>query len=505
LTELVRVTQLFSPPAGGGAQLSLPYVGAFWKEDQIGERIIRMGGFTTNKSWAAVVTFMDGRWDGNNGDGVLLDKEMLDNTSLNGRGISFTSSMTPQDAENYKLSASSGSKMITGTTDGTGIIMFRAGLQTTGFVKATYTKSSKWDATDTPTYTGTSYPARYAVVTLYYNNLTKAMNLFLRQGGYADYLMRNGDYGAGYLNSASRPHAKRFSPYNLTIAAPLNRQIYLYGSSSGGVTASKFTDYPTQAGALFQFVSNSTANPNGLRYAWDASTNPKAHTGIISNTTWGDVPRSTGSIPPPPYPDYWTDPNTKLGVTNETCPPNYHRPTDGVTHTEELHNGPAVAASELRHSLFLNPLIGYASRQTPQWSHPLEVGGNTDNAVWGYYADGFFDRRQIVNGVGITPGTASSVSTGNVNIAHIGMLFYNDAPDSKASLFFPAAGERMNGTASVYSDAGNLELTGAQGSYWTSSAKQPNGYSMSIFNYVVCIEVNNPNRACGYSVRCVRN
>jgi len=475
------------------------WVGAFWRASETGERIIRIA-HTGN--WFAVVTEYDGRWDPADGDGVVLSK-----TPTSDPGVSFTSAKIPATGlavENYQVL---GSSSVNGVAAGE--IYLRIGLQKTG--TAGPKKSSKWTYSNNPDY-NTTFPARYATVAVYYGST--AHLLYLRQGEGDDYVMRNGDYGGGGLNSTIRPHAVRFSPYNLTIPTPLNRQIYEYGKTTGGVIASTFTDYPTQAGALFQFVSL-----NLIRYAWDASTNAKVHP-PATNAQWATVPDD--AVAPSPPDDYWTDPIRQLGITNETCPTGYRRPSDGVTHTWELHNPPVLAASEFRYSLWKNPECGYSnfSSTIPLFSASLDYnGGNTDNAVWGYYADGFFDRRQIVNGVGAGAGTASSVSTGNVNIAHVGMLFYNDYPDSKASLFFPAAGERLGGGDSApFSNAGDLNLTGAQGRYWSCSAKQPNAYLMTIPNIPkptiapaipipnAYMEVFSPNnRALGLSIRCVRS
>jgi hypothetical protein len=89
--------------------------------------------------------------------------------------------------------------------------------------------------------------------------------------------------------------------------------------------------------------------------------------------------------------------------------------------------------TEVRQSLWYNPPSGNDNSNT--------------NVSFGFYADGFFDRRARVTPPGTTPGANSVVSyhdstntTLNRLIAAKGGLFFN--PNTYASLFFPIAGER---------------------------------------------------------------
>jgi hypothetical protein len=72
--------------------------------------------------------------------------------------------------------------------------------------------------------------------------------------------------------------------------------------------------------------------------------------------------------------------------------------------------------------------------------------GNYTNSVFGYYADGFFDRRR----------TEAFHSTNNWSVAtnplqsfvaHAGRVFFN--PVNNASLFFPGAASRGSGLAAI--------------------------------------------------------
>ena len=431
-----------------GTVLPNTYVGAFWKHDQTGERIIRITGITTANAgaWTASVGWYDGQWNAADGDGIVLSAS----STLDG-SVSFTSDITPGDAELYPVTG--GTPTVSGTITGIGTnntIMFRIGLQK----KFTTAFSEK-----TPDYT-TTFPARYAVVLLSYKNNTLIQKIFIRQGEGPDYLMRGNDLpGAGSdITSRSASQCKQFSPYNLT-ATSLNQQAGYNGNEPNpGI----FTDYPSKAGTLFQWANNNTGY---TRYAWNAYTSGTL--GGINSTLWNTSPST-----------YW---NALKGV-HETCPSGYRRPTDGKT--DGADTGPTMTLSEMRQSLYLTPKLG--------------IGVNSsDNSVWGYYADGFFDRRQITGGpVSSTySGTNSSVSRGNNQIAHTGCLFYN--PYNNASLFFPAAGTRY-----IYDSA--LWYAGASGFYWSGSSNSTTTAWFLLLSSDGASQSNN-GRPYAFSVRCVKD
>jgi len=444
------------------APVTNPYVGAFWRASEIGERIIRITGLNGANlgPWTAVVAEYDKRksdlWDPAGGDGVVL--AIVDKSDTR---ISSVNSDTAGDAESFPVN---GANIIYGNANSTDdYILFRIGLQKTGVTVAGKSRSSVWDYTDTPTYTGTSFPARYAVVYLYYGTPVKLFKFYLRQGEGADYVMRDGDLnGSGIAVADNRSFARRFSPYNLkdpsngtpstltTTAVPQ----YDTGLPVGG---GQFTEYPTQAGHFLR---------------WNYSRQPFASytpTGIISG--WTGTQYGSEAL--------WNASHI------ETCPSNYRRPQDG---NPASHNsGGPIAGSEFRQSLFLNP-------------HPAQNSDDINyvNTRWGYYADGFFDRRLRVNGAsGGNPGTGSSVSTGDEQIAHAGLLFTN--PYSNASLFFPAAGNRR-------ANDGMLYYSGYFGDYWSSSSSSmasiQRAWSLHIFRNFA--EMDEAARTNGFSIRCVR-
>jgi hypothetical protein len=395
-----------TPPLGVNT-----YVGAFWRANQIGERIIRIeaGANSANYGkWTAAVKWMDPRWG--IGDGIVLSMDDLDTSSLLDRGISFTSDMNPDaygSPEDYPVIGCM--TTVNGEVSATNKSMvFRIGL------KSAYNPTA-------------NYPARYAVVLLSYANNTKHQKIFLRQGEGDDYLMLNSDpISTGGLSV--RTACRKISPYNLT-APTLDARVDAPGTVPA-VNPGTFTDYPTQSGALFLWASPLTQFDGSGRWA----NNP--HTSVASS--WNGGYALT----------YW---NT-LAATIEACPPGYHRPNDGSMSGDE--NSGSIANSEIRQSLFWRPVT------SQNYTNDLS------NSLVGYYADGFFDRRRTVNGLG-SGANNTTVASGTRNIAHIGRLFFNPIESSdhyNASLFFPFGGVR-NATL-----GGQLVNTGTDGGYWTSTA-----------------------------------
>jgi hypothetical protein len=367
------------------------YVGAFWRHNQIGERVIRLtnAGLTaTNQgAWSAEVAWMDSRWGED--DGIILAPG--DSKAL----TVGTDNLTPYDANAENFLVPGNSAFVSGRIDNVNKdIVFRIGL------KSAYK----------PT---VAHPARYAVVLITYGG-DKTQKLFLRQGEHDDYLMAPSDPAS----TGARTNAVKFSPYNLK-ASTLYSPVDVSGTYPA-VNPGYFTDFPSQAGVFFQWAATDTRE----RLAWP----PIGY----SVTNWASSYSTS----------YWSP----IASTQETCPAGYRRPTDGSTSAAESGN---VANSEVRHSLWSLPKAGL-------------FGSDKTNNFWGYYADGYFDRRLIVN---TADATLSAVSYTKNNAAYIGCLFFNPTTDSdhyNASLFFPAGGWR--------DAAGTLVGSGRGGHYWTSSA-----------------------------------
>jgi hypothetical protein len=308
------------------------------------------------------------------------------------------------------------------------------------------------------TSTNTGDP-RYGRIILRYNNNTKYQFLYIRQGEEADYVFSTTDTyddpSTSVVESIPRSLAQKFSVYNLTASSLTDNSPYYVAIASRG---SLFVDYPTQAGAFFQW-----AGTNGYERRAYHPTNPATS----SVTDWKNL-----------YPsNFWDD----FNGTHETCPTNWHRPDDGSTSAYQVTSG-NISVSEIRQSLYAVPKDG---------NTPMD---ETTGRAWGYYADGYFDRRQIVNAVGSNAASNSAVSVSTKDVAYIGILCTN--PASGASLFMPAVAYYRFRTNGVLDYSGNI------GNYWSSSAFQL-GDGWSLLFDSGRLEQSYSTRAHGLTVRCV--
>ena len=432
----------------------IPYIGAFWRAEETGERIIRiknMHSLGNDGAWTASVTWLDGRW-GN-------DRPVLGNATLaelTARGIY---SDAPGNAEDYPVTTRT-TKVIGNTSEGAPDIIFRIGVtqpftEDKGFIP---------DGPTAPNYT-TTWPARYGIITVTYNNNTKSFKMYLRHGEGADYVMRPEDAinSGGMSNPAgpgARPSAVRFSPYNLTdpnhnteldFANMTTPATGLIGPRGGA-----FVDYPTQAGYFFQFNFSTRAFHPSSPYT-------------IAN--WGaDI-----------GPAVWS------ATRDETCPIGWRRPDPVVLPPFSDDSDSALGlGSELRQSLWLNPQTGNGRTFT----------NNLDNTIFGYYADGFFDRREIVTPAGSNPHPASAVSIATHEVAYMGAVCFN--PMTNASLFLPITGLR-------HSD-GTLIRAGSVGRLSSAGVNNEKAYTFTttlIFDSLQHYLVTN-SRLQGHIIRCVR-
>ena len=431
---------------------TLMYVGAFWKANQTGERLIRIRRPTTG-------TVADGAWTARvivGNEWIVLDKKMTTdpnvgwlvgaNESLvkNGNDAGFDSS----HPVNSILTAVSGNWSETEKD-----IYFRIGLKST-----------------LPNPNG---PPRYGMILLTYNNNTKLHRIWIRQGEAADYVFSNND-PISVSGVSSRTLARRFSPYNLT-ADKLNAVVDKRGTGSNG-NPGKPTAYPSQAGAFFLWGNSSASAAR-----WGYNPHPQA-----SINWYGGYSQS-----------YWS----AISQDHETCPPGYRRPNDGLIHaaeTGQTNIGSHIARSEMRQSLLLQPKTGFNEANDHQ------------NATWGYYADGFFDRRAMteVDQYEHFPKRPATVAYNTDQTAHVGQLFFNPIESSNhyaASVFFPAVGFRNP-------SSGALQNYGHYGWYWTSSAYQTDWgilfrvrarYDTPLYPDVWRVELWRGAKTHGAAIRCV--
>lgn len=433
-----------------------PYVGAFWRAAETGERLIRIPAAHTDQLtlnngldvgfWTAFVG------EENNGrDWIVLDTELSkDNniwTSQAGDVIESDESYQPK---------TKGKIIASGNATAEDPIYFRIGLKS---------KLEGGNANAAP---------RYGTVYIVYGRVTgtyKITKLYVRQGEAADFVMTNSDaYGPNSDPTGSRTLTNRFLPYNLTApefmdpaSAPQTAKAPVQPATN---IDSYFTDYPTQGGAFYQW---------GPAYRYDENHLFAYHIAVpaIGTPTENWNNSSSGSIK-----GYWDE----FGATLETCPKGYRRPRD-MEDNSTFNNTGISSTSELRQSLWYNVEDGSNS-------------GNQNNVVSGYYADGFFDRRLISTPDAYDYNRKEAVNAGNSNAAYTGDLFYNPISTSDhylASLFFPAAGVRTGS---------GVGSPGSYGFYWTSSA-----YSSSRiwFLNVGSSRASNTDKTNAGLIRCVKD
>jgi len=293
-------------------------------------------------------------------------------------------------------------------------------------------------------------PARYGLVLLTYGNNKYRQRIWIRQGEDPDYLMRPGDLnGNGGTVTGNRSRAAKFSPYNLT--DPNKNTATTYGGAPNlGAKGGDMVDYPSKAGYHFQWNGNTKAfHPTNTITGWTTR----------AGNTWND--------------------------NVETCPTGYRRPTDAFA---------TAGNSEIRNSLWIT---GAANNDENQ---PTDL----TNVVYGYYADGYFDRREIVQAIAGPTSNYSAlpraVATPGAEVAYVGMLFYNR--NNNASLFFPATGFRIS---SATATNGRLDQAGESGHNWSRSWPATAAYPMQLaFDLTAQVShMNSLDPDLGLAIRCV--
>lgn len=451
------------------------YTGIFFRNDEMGERIIT-GQHVLDKEWTVQVPV------------EYQDLIVVSSTPSFDPGVGTES---PGKAEAYPVVPNAYKNEDGTKVTGKGRIYFRMGM------KSKNPNVLQVDGTKKP---------RYGTVQLDFFTLNSSNavvsakhTFFIRQGEDPDYLYETGDIieQTSAVNAQFQPlvgqarnAAARFSPYNLTAkdfkdetgindAAAFVRLDYKSGA---------FVDYPSQSGAFFQWglrLTDDASINNGIspfyRRAFNPYGNVKNATAWISSKGYNKALILAGGI------TFWNvmwGAPVAAGVEKhedvfETCPPGYHRPSDGPV-TSIATNGPTpslssptsdhsdqIADSEWRVSLFTNPFSGDANSNadvntiwgTGYGTYP-PAGGRSDivNTYKSFYADGYFDRRPILS---TGQGSGYGVSLNTPRVAYVGLLFVN--PDTKASLFFPHTGRISN-------DWADLQSRGNTGYYWSSSA-----------------------------------
>lgn len=301
---------------------------------------------------------------------------------------------------------------------------------------------------------GSSEDHRYTRIRVNWKDgdLDKTSYVYVRQGEAADYLMRPEDELTGSSTAPSRDLAVKYTAYNITDPLRGGGPSLADHSPIAG-REGVFTDYPSKAGYLFLW--NLSNDPNYRR-----ALNPAIPASGIAILDW--APGLDLNLI---YPA-WNE-------ANEVCPVGYRHVSDGDANTTE------PLTSEIRQSLFLNPHAG--------------VGvDDLSNSIFGFYADGWFDRQEVSGAVSGAYIPIATVGHG-ADVAYDGRIYYN--PITNASLFFPAGGGRASNNGSLGSD-------GIGGIYWTSSSW--GDLRRGVFMQVSYARMNDQfkNNAC--FVRCIK-
>ena len=459
--------------------------GVFFKHNQKGERIIT-GQHGVNWDWSVEVP------------AEFQDWLIVSATPSFDPGVGTES---PEDAEKYRVVPNQ-YKGETGynITGLKGRIYFRIG------VKESANFVADKDATPKFGYVNLKYRLS--------DTWSPTMTIFIRQGEAPHYIygpddpipgdVYNGWNGGTLISSEVREDmrllasdsrnqgAAEFSPLNLTTEALAGNGNPAY--ETVGVRGARFVDFPSQAGAFFQWAVDMGSATDYSSY-YRRAYNP---TKSLNSTAfpWGYEE----------FPIMW-DGATGISVYKnqfEVCPPGYRRPTDGYTNkistngyypylpdvgssaTDFEDHKADIKYSELRTSLFLVPFAGNASSNadykttyntvvttnTGPGTYPYGKNGvarkQLKNTSFTFYSDGFFDRRPIKEASSGNYG----VSLNNSRAAYQGVLYYNYDASKKIyrSVFFPATGRLNNRN-------GNLESAGSTGYYWSSSVGP--GYNRS--------------------------
>lgn len=408
-------------------RIDLPYVGAFWRYNQKGERVITMNasGSSAQLKWEAQVV-VGQQW-------TRLEVGKSLDSSIGSVNENLKSDI--DYAEKFPLSGDA-KTYISG--DGSQLV-FRIGL----------------------TSTINEQDHRYGLVLVnVYNRetLVHTYRILTRQGEAPDYLFRPEDKGSGTFGeggSKPRPLAAKFSPYNLTdpqlgigdgssfissddklwkhSLMPLD---YYEGNEFNG---DKFTKYPSQAGYFFLWCVN-TEIPENLEYM--RAIHPVNNLGFTQLSKMGEIPSNISKKD-------WGEIPLVFDPKSDPCPKGYRMPNVGNIHTGTWSTT-TIGESEIIQSLLYAPYDPLKNNSTGEDMSKF--------TLWGYYADGFFDRLSVQKKT-LTIKTSSTGSvfiradtyainaagmaaaSGN-DIGYRGQVIFN--PYNFASIFFPAAGRMMS-------------------------------------------------------------
>lgn len=469
------------------------YVGAFYRNNEVGERIIHM--ISPGAWWEASVPNAYKDW-------IILSTTPSFDPKV---GTS-----NPGNAEDYPVVPDPYKNETSSLVMGKHRIYFRVGLASKnpdptspryGYIDLRYIETdgdvSNLPAANAPNVDVILDKGTDKERTI--NVEIKKLRIYVRQGENDDKIL---DESIVVPNTSVPRAARRFSPFNVTVQDMLDDYTsdknYIKVDTTYSITSGRdtttFVKYPSQGGALFQWA---VPDPNYRRFAF-YNRSLEGNDGSIPSNIWG-APFYYDRDP------FWEVPVGSLLLPykayGEVCPRGYRRPNNGALLTFATNNTIAeVANAEFLSSLFLDIPVGDAHIDIPAGGEIVKYTPKPiRNGVFGFYADGFFDRHPIKSKT-LIDSNVDGVCLDDARAAFRGLLFYN--PNTFASIFFPAAGRRDAGDGRLQHNGGTgYYLSSSLGNKWEENSPK-NIWQLEFSNHPAPLSAV-PNFAS--SVRCIVN
>lgn len=408
LRRSIRLNKILQNlPASGN--IKTPYVGTFHRNNEVGERIITWNNTGT---WTAVIMDINsGRSSENSMDGypdyqhVLIDREISPAMEA---GILYTDA--PGNAEDYKVS------------------LWRNDMGGASNLNEPY-KGKRWISGTDRVYLRIGWKNqnlsptrnRYAIIHIYDSAPTASGDvsglnlkgiLYIRQGEEADYIYRPTDLMGEYGTGISRNAAVKWLPYNLSEHHHKSESNY-FNYKQIPYQGAETSGYPTMAGIYLRWGDNRAISSLNV----DCSLYFNYKNSYIIHDKWEPI---NMDICPKGYripefkrnSDYHYEFNSSAGYPNQ------------------------IEGNEVIQSLIASPKmskVGVLGMDAPYPEDP------SSNWLFGYYADGYFDRGLLDKGNNSSSGKELYAKVHYAEEAgYYGALIFN--PVSLATIFFPYTG-----------------------------------------------------------------
>jgi len=422
-------------------EYSYNYVGAFFRNNETGERVISGVQHSYYFEWTATTT----------DDFIVLSSS----PSLDPK----IGTEQPGLPEDYPVIPNSQKNEDGKRVTGAGCVYFRIGLNS---VNPDPTKP------------------RYGTVKLSVHN--KSVTIYVRQGESPDYLMRTKEEGGA-----------AFSPYNLIVKSMKDRPNQYIESVIVGQPASQdvvFVEYPTQGGSHFQWATH-VIDQVPIRIGY----HPMAPTVY----TWYTTPINEYPFWNPTTGTKYKD-QFEYCPTGYHRPSD--GPVDQIA-VNSFAKEDQVKQSEWRMSLFKSPMAGDGTEETRKDGGTALDGNDTEfyepkvlgELLTGFYADGFFDRRPIQQ---------RRVSPYNSNVAYFGSLFFNSETNASLFLPSAGRRANLNGNMQYAAETGYYWSSSTAPGYASGSSSIVNQVRGFEFGYSTTKPMG-IQHTFGNSMRCVRD